>query len=67
MIPFSYTIEASIGSFYDHETMKDIPFSAKLWLQMGVKIGTALSRYAELILESDKCKKESERVKVSRK
>ena len=31
-IPFSYTIEASNGSYYDHERLKDIPFGEKLWV-----------------------------------
>lgn len=31
MIPLSYTIEASNGSFYDHEKLRDIPFSDKKW------------------------------------
>lgn len=31
MIPFSYTIEASNGSYYDKEKLKDIPFTQKTW------------------------------------
>ena len=49
MIPLSYTIEASNGSYYDHNTLKDIPFSESHWIEMGKKIGTALSEYCELI------------------
>ena len=43
MIPFSYTIEASNGSYYDYEKLKDFPFGAKSWIQMGGHIGNSLS------------------------
>ena len=45
MIPLSYTIEASTGSYYDHENLKDIPFNAEKWIEMGLKIGSTLAEY----------------------
>ena len=32
MIPCSYTIEASNGSYYDREILKDVPFDIKAWM-----------------------------------
>ena len=42
-IPFTYTVESSIGFYYDSEKMKTFPFSAEAWKQVGEAIceGTA--------------------------
>ena len=34
-IPLSYTIEASNGSYYDREKLKDVAFNEDLWIEMG--------------------------------
>lgn len=34
-IPMCFTIEASNGSYYDTELLKDIPFTQDLWILMG--------------------------------
>ena len=52
MIPLSYTIEASNGSYYDHELLKDIPFTDSSWVKMGRDIGVALAEYGEMVIIS---------------
>ena len=42
MIPLSYTIEASNGSYYDHETLKDIPFKEDSWKKMGTELALSI-------------------------
>jgi hypothetical protein len=49
-IPFSYTIEASNGSFYHKDLMKDIKFTPKLWIEMGAKIGQAIHEYCQALI-----------------
>lgn len=34
-IPLSFTVEASNGSYYNTEILKDFPFTAKMWIDMG--------------------------------
>lgn len=31
-IPLCYTVEASNGSYYSTEILKDFPFNAKMWV-----------------------------------
>lgn len=68
-IPFSFTIEASNGSFYDHQALKDHPFNSHAWVMMGKHIGKALSQYCEIIISSEKNKmiKKKEREKKMKK
>jgi hypothetical protein len=49
-IPFSYTIEASNGSYFDKEEMKDIKFNPKLWIEMGHHIGKTIHEYCEAFI-----------------
>lgn len=37
-IPFTYTIETSIGLYYDPEKMKTLPFDIGSWKKMGSSI-----------------------------
>ena len=53
-IPLSYTIETSNGSYFDYELLKDVPYSLTLWREMGMKVGSALFEYVDLILSADR-------------
>lgn len=67
MIPLSYTIEASNGSFYDHDALKDVPFNQGHWVEMGKKVGTALGEYGELIVMSERYKIEKMQSRKAKK
>ena len=54
MIPCSYTIEASNGSYYDREILKDIPFNIDSWMKMGEKIAFSLNDYCQILIASEK-------------
>ena len=44
-IPFSYTIEASNGSYFDYQTKERQSFTIQKWLSLGVQICQALFDY----------------------
>lgn len=44
-VPFCYTIEASNGSYYHKDEMKDILFTPMTWTEMGHHIGKTLYKY----------------------
>jgi hypothetical protein len=57
-IPFTYTVESSIGFYYDSSQFKTFLFNTESYIQMGASIceGTsifiaALSEYENLLLE----------------
>ena len=37
-IPFTYTVESSIGSYYDCEKLKIFQYDAESWFEMGSSI-----------------------------
>ena len=47
MIPFVYTIESSLGFYYDYVTHKTEVFSREKWEELGTSIVTALKEYYE--------------------
>lgn len=50
----SYTIETSNGFFFDYQLLKDVPYTMEKWEEMGMKVGTALFQYVDLLLASDR-------------
>ena len=48
-IPFTYTIQASNGCFYDQQSKKDVAFDTTKWLIAGSKIGQALFEYRKIL------------------
>lgn len=44
-IPFVYTIETSVGQYYDQVSHKDKPFTAVNYVDLGGKLGKAISSY----------------------
>ena len=52
-VPFSYTIEASNGSYYDKEGMKDINFTPALWIEMGHNIAKSLHEYCSALIAAE--------------
>lgn len=47
MIPFVYTIESSLGFYYDYIAHKTEAFSREKWEELGASIVTALKEYYE--------------------
>lgn len=43
MIPYVYTVESSIGIYYDANTLTSHEFSTSRWEEMGRKFGESLS------------------------
>ena len=48
-IPMCYTIEASNGSYYDTELLKDVHFNEEMWIEMGTEIGAGISEYLSIM------------------
>lgn len=44
-VPFAYTIEASNGNYYDHELKAYVPFTIKMWNQLGARVCESLFDY----------------------
>lgn len=63
MISCSYTIEASNGSYYDHESLKNIAFTCESWVKMGEHIGFSLNEYCQLVISNEKIKLERQHQK----
>ena len=53
-VPLSYTIETSNGSYFDYNTLKDIPYTPEKWLEMGKAVGEALKEYSDLLVSADR-------------
>lgn len=49
-IPLSFTIEASNGSYYDTGILKDFPFNARMWIEMGNEVGNGLGDYLSIVM-----------------
>ena len=54
MIPFSYTVEASISSHYNYESLKDVGFTTASWIEMGKIVGSTLANYTSIIVNTEK-------------
>ena len=54
MIPYTYTIESSIGLYYDFEDKLTIEFEEDGWKDMGVCICTGLSQFVVMEDEYEK-------------
>ena len=52
-IPYSYTIESSIGLYYNPPTMKTAYFNESSWLEMGINIGSGLSTFMTSLIDFD--------------
>ena len=59
-----YTIEVSNGFYYNHETMENIRFNDKKWVQMGEAIGKGVSQYNNIFIEIEKVKKANKDEKI---
>ena len=44
-IPFSYTVESSIGLYYQPQEMKTLPFNSQAWEEMGQQILKGLNEF----------------------
>lgn len=44
-IPYTFTIETSIGYFYDPHLLKTLPFGSKEWKTMGTAIAQGLTQF----------------------
>lgn len=44
-IPYPYTIESSVGLYYDCEQMKTLHFFSQVWEDMGLTIGKSVSQF----------------------
>jgi len=53
-VPLSFTIETSNGFFFDYEQLKDVPYTMKLWKEMGKHIGQALYEYIDILIVMDR-------------
>ena len=52
-IPFSYTIEASNGFYYDRDSLKNVPFGDSSWKEMGETVVKTIYQYCEQIISAD--------------
>ncbi len=47
-VPYTYTIESSIGLYYDFQAKIVMEFEEQAWKDMGKWIGTGLSQFVVL-------------------
>jgi hypothetical protein len=44
-IPFTYTVESSIGYFYDCSKLKIFEFNSKYWMEIGMAIAEGTTSF----------------------